>query len=126
MRFVRVPWPAKRPHEWNRGTQVFVRPIAILLLAAIASAAVPAPRGHFGHEIGADRILLDWDKVVSYFYLLEKNSDRVRVREIGKTAEGRPMIAATIASPDTIRNLDRYLEIQRRLADPRITTPVEA
>ncbi|MDQ6665450.1 MAG: M14 family metallopeptidase, partial [Acidobacteriota bacterium] len=96
------------------------------LLSGFASAAVPTPRSHFGHEIGADRILLDWDKVVSYFYLLEKNSDRVRVREIGKTAEGRPMIAATIASADTIRNLDRYLEIQRRLADPRITTPAQA
>ena len=29
-------------------------------------------------------------------------------------------------TPETLRNLDRYLEIQRRLADPRITTEAEA
>src|SRR5581483_688795 len=44
----------------------------------------------------------------------------------GKTTEGRPFIAVTIAAPDTLRHLDRYIEIQRRLADPRITTPGEA
>ncbi|MDQ6699758.1 MAG: M14 family metallopeptidase [Acidobacteriota bacterium] len=97
-----------------------------LFAAALAPAAVPTPKSHFGHEIGVDRVLLDWNKVVSYFYLLQKNSDRIRVKEIGKSAEGRPFIAATIASPETIRDLDRYLEIQRRLADPRITSPAQA
>ena len=77
---------------------------------------------HFGHEIGVDRELLDWDKVVSYFRALEQSSDEIRVEELGKTVEGRPFIAATIAEPETLRNLDRYREIQRRLADPRITT----
>jgi hypothetical protein len=98
----------------------------LLVLVTLASAAVPDPASHFAHPIGVDNELLDWDKVVSYFYLLGKNSDRIQVREIGKTAEGRPLIAATIAAPETLRNLDRYVEIQRRLADPRITTPEEA
>jgi len=89
-------------------------------------AAVPTPKSHFGHEIGIDRELLDWDKVVSYFQALEAASDRIRVEELGKTVEGRPFIAATIAEPDTLRNLDRYREIQRRLADPRITPDAEA
>ncbi len=48
-------------------------------------------------------------------------SDKIRVEELGKTVEGRPFIAATIAEPETLRDLDRYREIQRRLADPRIT-----
>ena len=48
--------------------------------AAVAAAAVPAPNSHFGHEIGADRVLVDWSKVVSYFNALEKSSDRVKVR----------------------------------------------
>jgi hypothetical protein len=99
-----------------------------LLLAAslLPAASVPTPKSHFGHEMGVDRVLLDWDQVVSYFDKLSKSSERLRVREIGKTAEGRPMIAATIASEETMRNLDQYLEIQRRLADPRITTPAQA
>jgi hypothetical protein len=96
------------------------------MAALAAPAAVPDPASHFGHPIGVDKQLLDWDKVVSYFQLLAKNSDRIRVREIGKTAEGRPMIAAFIAEPETLRNLDHYRDIQRRLADPRVTTPQEA
>jgi len=91
-----------------------------------ASAAVPSPENHFGHKIGADRELLDWEKVVSYFRLLEKSSDRIRVAEYGRTAENRPLIVATIAAPETLRKLDRYKDIQRRLADPRITTAAEA
>jgi hypothetical protein len=71
-------------------------------------------------------VLLDWDQVVSYFYQLQKASPSIRVEEIGKTAEGRPFIAATISSPENIKHLDKYLEIQRRLADPRLTTPAEA
>jgi hypothetical protein len=89
-------------------------------------AAVPTPASHFGHEIGVDRELLDWDKVVSYFRALERNSDKIRVEDLGKTVEGRPFLAATIAQPETLRNLDRYREIQRRLADSRLTTAAEA
>ena len=42
------------------------------------------------------------------------------------SAENRPLIVATIAAPETLRNLDRYREIQRRLADPRLTSPAQA
>jgi hypothetical protein len=97
-----------------------------LLATAAAFAAVPTPESHFGHPIGADRQLLDWDKVVSYFYALARSSDKIRVAEYGRSAENRPLIAATIAAPETLRKLDRYREIQRRLADPRITSPAEA
>ena len=76
--------------------------------------------------MGAERRLLDWDKVVSYFHALERTSGRIRVRELGKSTEGRPFLAATIAAPETLRDIDRYREIQRRLADPRLTTPEEA
>src|SRR4051794_10299345 len=96
------------------------------LSAESAVAAVPAPAAYFGHPIGADHTVLDWDKVVGYFQLLAKASDRIRVDEWEKTADGRPFIAATIADPATLKNLGRYREIQQRLADPRKTTPAEA
>lgn len=95
-------------------------------MAAGAQAAVPVPETYFGHPIGADRQLLDWNKVVSYFQALARSSDRIRVAEYGRSAEGRPMIVATISAPENLRNLDRYREIQRRLADPRLTTPAQA
>src|SRR6185436_10513407 len=112
-----------RPHAGGAA----VRFVMLLLVAAwSALAAVPTPQSWFGHEIGADRTVLDWDKVTGYFQALAKSSDRIKVEELGKTADGRPFIAATIADPATLKNLDRYLEIQRRLADPRKTTPAEA
>src|SRR5215471_4571824 len=92
---------------------------ACLLLAAwSAFAAVPTPESFFGHPIGADRTVMDWDKVVAYFQALAKSSDRIRVDELGKTADGRPFIAATIADGATLKNLDHYRQIQERLADP--------
>src|SRR3954451_3789190 len=100
--------------------------LVFLLAIGTAFSAVPTPESHFGHPIGVDKQLLDWDKVVSYFHLLAQNSDRIQVREIGKTAEGKPMLAAFIAAAETLRNLDHYLDIQRRLADPRLITPEQA
>src|SRR5689334_7733937 len=97
-----------------------------LLIAAPLAAAVPTPKSHFGHEIGADRTVLDWNKVVSYFQALQKNSPRIKVEELGKTAEGRPLIAAIIAAPETLGRLDKYIDIQKKLADPRTTLPAEA
>jgi hypothetical protein len=104
-------------------TRVFA---AAVFLVHAAIAAVPTPEAHFGHRMGADRKVLDWDKVVSYFNALQKTSDRIVVRELGKSTEGRPFIAAWISSADTIKNLDQYREIQAKLADPRKTTPEEA
>ncbi len=99
---------------------------ALLVTGVICAAAIPTPESHFGHPMGVDRVLLDWDQVVSYFYALQKGSSSIRVEEAGKTVEGRPILAAIISAPENISNLSKYAEIQRRLADPRITTPEEA
>ena len=93
--------------------------ITFLLTAALAIAEVPTPTSHFGHPMGEDRKLLDWSKVVSYFHALEKSSDRIKVEEYGTTVDGKPMLAAFISSPSTLKNLNKYKDIQAKLADPR-------
>ncbi len=40
--------------------------------------------------------------------------------EIGETTLGRPLVAAFISAPENIRELAKYKDIQRRLADPRL------
>src|SRR5579871_5345858 len=102
------------------------RTLVLLSIAITAFAAVPTPESHFGHKIGVDNELLDWDKVVTYFQALEKSSDRIKFRELGKTVEGRPQIAAVISSPANIKNLEHYRDIQMRLSDPRKTNAAEA
>jgi hypothetical protein len=100
--------------------------LCFLLAAWSAIAAVPTPESYFGHPIGADRTVMDWSKVVGYFQILAKSSDRIRFEELGKTADGRPFIAVTIADAATLKNLDHYRDIQQRLADARKTTAAEA
>lgn len=75
--------------------------------------------------MGADRSVLDWQKVVSYFGDLDRESDRVLVREYGKSTEGRPMIVAHISAPENLRRLEQLRQIQKRLADPRVTPESE-
>ena len=99
---------------------------ALLTSCSLSQAAVPSPEAYFGQRMGSDHLVLDWDKVVSYFQTIKANSERIRVEELGKSTEGRPFIAATIASPETLHHLDHYREIQRRLADPRLTSESEA
>ncbi len=97
---------------------VLSHPYAVLAAALAVCGAVPSPEAHFGHKIGADRTVLDWDRVVSYFRALERDSDRIQVQEYGKSTEGRPFVAAFIAARGTLRDLERYRQIQKRLADP--------
>lgn len=81
--------------------------------------SIPSPRDHLGYEVGEDRKLADWPEIVAYFELLAKSSDRVQLSELGKSTEGVPLIMAVISAPETIASLDRYRDIQAKLADPR-------
>ncbi|MFL6336003.1 MAG: M14 family zinc carboxypeptidase [Pyrinomonadaceae bacterium] len=83
---------------------------------------VPSPRDVLGFTPGDDRKLADWKQITDYLGRLDARGGRVRVQTIGETTLGRPLIAAFISSPETIRELDKYREIQRRLADPRLVT----
>ena len=124
--------PAKSSEERAYEARAGCEPAPQLVLAALlfftsmAAAAVPSPESYFGQRMGADHLVLDWDKVVGYFRTIEANSDRIRVEELGKSTDGRPFIAVTIAAPGTLQQLDHYQEIQRRLADPRLTSESEA
>ncbi len=81
--------------------------------------AVPAPREVIGFTPGDDYKLASWAQFVEYFKKLDAASDRVMFQELGKTTLGRPFTLATISSPENLKKLDRYREIQRLLADPR-------
>jgi Zinc carboxypeptidase len=93
---------------------------------ALAQRTITSPEGAFGFKPGTDRKLADWNELTAYFEKLSTQSDRIRYQELGKTTEGRPFIAVTISSPDNLAHLDRYKEIQTKLADPRTTSPEEA
>src|SRR3954468_23838698 len=55
----------------------------------------------------ADYTLVKWAEVVNHFRKVDDASNRVLVRELGTTTEGRPYLAAFVSSPETIRDLHR-------------------
>lgn len=85
-----------------------------------ASPAIPTPRSVLGFEPGEDRKLVEWPVLVRYFDALAKASDRVGYRELGKTTLGAPFIALVISSPQNLRRLDYYRQVNAGLADPRV------
>jgi hypothetical protein len=100
--------------------------VLMALTPAFAQKHVTSPEEAFGFKLGEDRKLADWVQLTAYYKKLSTESNRIRYEELGKTTEGRPFIAVTISAPENLAHLDHYLDIQRRLADPRITSPEEA
>jgi hypothetical protein len=90
--------------------------LALAPLAAQTPPKVTTPQEQFGYEIGADYVLPNYQQLSDYWKKLDKESDRVQVVSIGKTAEGRDQLMAIITAPENFQKLDRYKEISRRLA----------
>ena len=91
-----------------------------LLLSLAITAQVPSPDAVLGFHPTDDRTIADWKQITDYFAKLDKSSDRVLVKEIGRTTMDRPMIVAFISSPSNIKNLEKYRQISAKLADPRL------
>src|SRR4029453_18041054 len=102
----------------RRTPRTLLLPLALLVTISAASAAqgITTPKQFFGFNIGDDYQLATYDQFVGYWQKLDKESDRMKVVEIGKTAERRPQLMAIITSPENFKKLDRYKEISRRLA----------
>ena len=88
--------------------------------AAGQAGVPPSPASVLGFTPGDDRRLADWRQITDYFKRLDAASDRVLLRAVGETTLKRPLVVAFISSPENIRNLARYQEVQRSLADPRL------
>jgi len=91
--------------------------VALVRTAGVTAAgpSLPTPEQFIGFKVGADNKLARWDKIVDYMKLVAAGSDRVRFRDLGKTSQGNTLIALEIAGADTLRNLDRYKQLERRL-----------
>lgn len=79
-----------------------------------------------GHIIGAPNVLSYSQDVYKYLRALAQASPRVKVFTVGKTEEGREWVVASVPDETTIKNLDRYKEMNAKLADPRRISESEA
>jgi hypothetical protein len=90
-------------------------PFSAWHLRAASPAAIQTPEQFLGFKVGADTKLARWDKIVEYMKLVASGSDRVQVRELGRTTLDNPFIAVEISAPDTLKKRDFYKGLERRL-----------
>ncbi len=107
--------------------------VVLLLLSFAAPQAqspaapkVTSPEQFFGHQIGADYVLPNYTKFTEFVKKLDTESDRMVVQSIGKTAENRDQLMAIITSPENHKNLAKYKDIARRLAQAEGLTDDQA
>ena len=90
-----------------------------IFFSLTAFAQVPTPKDILGFTPGDDRKLASWAQTLEYFHALDKASDRMIFQEIGNTTMGVPFVYATISSPENLKDLEKYKQINAKLADPR-------
>lgn len=98
----------------------------VIIFAVAAFSQVPTPKDVLDFMPGDDRKLASWAQVVDYFKKLDSASDRMTFEEIGKTTMGAPFVCATVSSPENLKKLDDYREINDKLADPRMIKSSDA
>ncbi|MHC4538986.1 MAG: M14 family metallopeptidase [Planctomycetota bacterium] len=87
---------------------------------ALPTGSIRPPAVFLGHEVGADYKLARYEKIRGYFEHVAANSRRVSVREIGLTTEGRNMFIAEVTDDTSAGKMQKAMENQRRIADPRL------
>ena len=100
--------------------------LVLALIPAIAAAQTQTPEQFFGFKLGSDGELARYPKVVEYLQHLAKTTDRVKFEALGKTTMGNDYVLAILSSPQNLAKLNRLVEINHRLADPRGLSEQEA
>src|SRR3954464_6327106 len=102
-------------------------PLAITPAAPLrAQTHITTPKEEFGANFGDDYFLANYKQIAAYWHKLDRQSDRIVVQEIGKTAEGRSQLMAIVTSPENHKKLARYKEISARLAHAEGLTDAQA
>ena len=105
----------KKIHEYTTDPS-FLSPLVDSLPA---SKTVPTPEKVLGDVAGAPNMLPYAEDVYKYMRLLASSTPRVQVMSIGKSEEGREMIAVAIADEGLLKGAKENGERLGKLADPR-------
>ncbi|MGE5357609.1 MAG: M14 family zinc carboxypeptidase [Bacteroidales bacterium] len=99
--------------------------VSLRAQGGVPTAQVTPPDKFFGFQMGADRKIARWDKIVDYYKLLEKQSPKVKVVTMGPSTEGNPFLLVIITSPANLAKLDRLRQVNAKISDPRGLTEAE-
>jgi hypothetical protein len=91
-----------------------------LALAIPAQAQVTAPEKFFGFQLGSDRKIARWDKIVDYFQLLQRQGGgKIQVVNMGPSTMDNPFLLAIISAPKNLAHLEQLRQVNLKLSDPR-------
>ncbi len=100
---------------------------AAFLLGHAVAQEITTPEKFFGFQLGADKKMARWDKIVEYYGVLEKQSGgRMKVINMGPTSMGNPFLMVIITAPANFAKIDRLRTVNLRLSDPRGLTDAQA
>jgi len=77
------------------------------------------PESFFGFRLGSDRKMASWDKIVAYYRLLARESNKIKVVDCGPATLGNPFLLVIISSPQNLARLEELRRINLRISDPR-------
>lgn len=108
--------PRKRRRIMQKKINLVLMTLILFSPLLHAQNKITTPKEAIGFEVGDDYFLASYTQLSDYWKTLAEESDRISLLEIGKTAEGRPMVMAIITSPENHAHLELYREISEKMA----------
>jgi hypothetical protein len=114
-----------------RGKIRFAQTLAILLTLVLvgsgflfriagAQSQITSPEKFFGFQLGSDRKMARWDRMIEYYKLLEREGGgKLKVVDMGPTTMNNPFLLVIISAPSNLAKLDRLREVNAKISDPR-------
>ena len=96
------------------------------LQAQAPRASITTPRQSIGFNMGDDYMLVNYDQITTYLKKLAGESDRMKLVDIGPTAEGRRQYMVIVTSPENMARLDHYKDISAKLSHAEGLTDEQA
>ncbi|MCB9283788.1 MAG: zinc carboxypeptidase [Lewinellaceae bacterium] len=94
-------------------------PLSYYLPAGDYDPAIPTPEQVLGFSIG--KWHLTHDQLLMYCREVAGRSDRVRMEEIGRTYEDRPLVVLYITAPENQERLEEIRQQHLSLSDPQLS-----
>lgn len=84
---------------------------------------IPTPEEFFGFQVGEQH--LSHDQLVAYMRELDRLSERITSKVLGRTHEHRLVMTLTITSPENHRNIEKIREEHLKLIDPSVSNSLD-
>ncbi len=99
---------------------------SVMQAAGQTASVITTPQEAFGFNIGDDYHVANYTQLDHYWHKLASESRRMKLVDIGPTAENRRQYMVIISSPANLKNLEHYKQISQKLAHAEGLTDEEA